>query len=297
MDLVPGELARSCVPGIRSRKRGNVRQVLTAGVARMVQPERLMRTPPRFVLSRLSRDLYVRFLDRAKARGFSFVQFRDFLSASTLPERYIVLRHDIDFAPYHSLEMAELEHEAGVKSTFHVLVDGQFYNPLQPGVIRQLRRIHELGHEVGLHFAIANAIHNDIGEEVAFRLEILSTLIGAPIRSFSQHDVVNAGFATATLPAGHAPCVDVNAVMREHDLLYVSDSAMMWRKFTFETALDENRNLCLLAHPHSWLHPQDDYVAMIREFESREVQSVTDRYDAFVDKLAGYYERRLSEGV
>jgi len=109
--------------------------------------------------------------------------------------------------------------------------------------------------------------------------------------------VVNAGVAPVTLPAGHAPCVDVGAVIREHDLLYVSDSAMMLRRFTFETALEENRNLCLLAHPHSWLHPQDDYVAMIREFESREVQAVTDRYDAFADALAAYYERRRAEGV
>jgi hypothetical protein len=98
----------------------------------MVQTERLMRTPPRFVLSRLSHDLYSRFLVQAKRRAFSFVQFRDFLSASALPEPYIALRHDMDFAPHHSLEMAELEHAAGVTSTFHVLVDGQFYNPLQP---------------------------------------------------------------------------------------------------------------------------------------------------------------------
>ncbi len=256
-----------------------------------------MRTPPRFVLSRLSRDLYIRFLGQAKARGFSFVQLRDFLTPSALPERYIALRHDIDFAPHHSLEMAELEHAAGVRSTFHVLVDGHFYNPLQPGVIRQLRRIHELGHEVGVHVAVRNAVHDDIGEEVAFRMEILSTLIGAPIQSFSQHDVVNAGVVPVTLPAGHAACVDAGAVIREHDLLYVSDSGMMWRQFTFETALEENRNLCLLAHPHSWLHPQDDYVAMIREFESREVEAVNDRYDAFVNALAGYYERRRAEGV
>jgi hypothetical protein len=31
--------------------------------------------------------------------------------------------------------------------------------------------------------------------------------------------------------------------------------------------------------------------------ESREVQSVTERFDAFVDALAGYYSRRLSEGI
>jgi hypothetical protein len=263
----------------------------------MAAVERLMRTPPRFVLSRLSRDLYIRFLDQAKTRGFSFVQLRDFLSPSALPERYIALRHDIDFAPHHSLEMAELEHASGVRSTFHVLVDGHFYNPLQPGVIHQLRRIHELGHEIGVHVAVRNAVHDDIGQEVAFRMEILSTLIGATVRSFSQHDVVNAGVAPVTLPAGRAACVDAGAVIREHDLLYVSDSGMMWRQFTFETALEQNRNLCLLAHPHSWLHPQDDYVAMIREFESHEVEAVNDRYDAFVNALAGYYERRRAEGV
>jgi len=262
-----------------------------------LNPERLTSTPPRFVLSRLSRQLYLNFLAKAKARGFSFVQFLDFLpGAGPAPARFIALRHDIDFSPQFSVEMAEIEHAAGVASTFFVLVDGQFYNALQPGIIRQLRRIRDLGHEIGLHFAVSSAVHTDIGAEVAFRMRILSALIDAPVRSFSQHDPVNAGFATVTL-TGHEPCVDVSAVIREKDLLYVSDSAMMWRRYTFETALDEGRNLCLLAHPHSWLHPQDDYIAMIREFEACEVQAVADRFDRFVENLSGYYERRLAEGI
>lgn len=260
--------------------------------------ERLTSTPPQFVLSRLSRQLYLDFLAKAKARGFSFVRFHDFLPGSpALPERYIVLRHDIDFAPVHSLEMAELEHEAGVASTFFVLVDGQFYNPLQKDVIQQLRRIHSLGHEIGLHFAVSSAVDSDVGREVAFRLELLSAIAGVTVRSFSQHDPVNAGFASVALPDGHRPLVDASRVIHDNNLLYVSDSAMMWRRYTFDTALDQDRNLCLLAHPHSWLHPQDDYVAMIRDFESQEVEQVTDRFDAFVDALSGYYARRLEEGI
>lgn len=259
---------------------------------------RLMNTPSQFVLSRLSRQLYMNFLNKAESRGFSFVRFRDFLPGSpTLPERYIALRHDIDFSPGHSLEMAELEHAAGVTSTYFVLVDGQFYNPLRSEVVRQLRQIHSLGHEIGLHFAVSSDIDTDIGKEVAFRLEVLSAIVGATVRSFSQHNPVNAGFITVALPPGHYPCVDASEVIRAYDLLYVSDSAMMWRRYTFDTALDEDRNLCLLAHPHSWLHPQDDYVAMIREFEAQEVWAVTERYDAFVDALAGYYKRRLDEGI
>jgi hypothetical protein len=260
--------------------------------------QRLMQTPPQFVLSRLSRGLYADFLNKARARGFSFVRFQDFLpGAAPLPERYIALRHDVDFAPGYSVEMAELEHAAGVSSTYFVLVDGQFYNPLQSAVIRQIRRIHSLGHEIGLHFAVSSAVGDDVGEEVAFRLELLSAIAGVPVRSFSQHDPVNAGFAAVTLPPGTPACVDASRVIRDHDLLYVSDSAMMWRTHTFDSALDQDRNLCLLAHPHSWLHPQDDYIAMIRELEARELRGVSDRYDAFVDALTGYYNRRLNEGV
>src|SRR5207245_4893322 len=128
--------------------------------------ERLMTTPPQFVLSRLSRELYLAFLEKAKAQGFSFVCFRDFLPGGpSLPNRYIALRHDIDFAPSYSLDMAELEHAAGVASTFFALADGQFYNPLQSEVIRQLREIHSLGHEIGLHFAASSAVETDIGKE------------------------------------------------------------------------------------------------------------------------------------
>jgi hypothetical protein len=258
---------------------------------------RLMETPSHFVLSRLSRELYSDFLATAKAKGFSFVRFQDFLTPGSLPSRYIALRHDIDFAPEYSLQMAELEHAAGISSTFFVLVDGQFYDALHTDIVRQIRQIKTLGHEIGLHFAVSSAVDSDIGKEVAFRMEILSAIAGTTVRSYSQHDPVNAGFVTVTLPPGHHSCVDVSEVIRDQNLLYVSDSAMMWRRHTFHTALDEGRNLCLLAHPHSWMHPQNDYVAMIREFESRQVQTVAARFDAFVNALSGYYSRRLNEGV
>ncbi len=257
-----------------------------------------MSTPSQFELSRLSRELYLDFLTKAKERGFSFVRFQDFLPGrAPLPRRYIVLRHDIDFAPSYSLQMAELEHAAGVNSTFFVLVDGHFYNPLQSEIVRQIRQIRSLGHEIGLHFAVSTAVEADIGKEVAFRLDLLSTIAGVTVQSFSQHDPVNAGFVAITLPPEHHDCVDARQVIHDNDLLYVSDSAMMWRRYTFESAMEEDRNLCLLAHPHSWLHPQNDYIAMIREFESLEAQGVTDRYDAFVEALTGYYTVRLNEGI
>jgi hypothetical protein len=235
--------------------------------------------------AQLSRERYLAVLEEAKQRGFEFVRFQDFLpEAPALPKRYIALRHDVDFAPEYSLELAELEQVAGVVSTFFVLVDGHFYNPLDDEVIGQLRRIHSLGHEVGLHFSA--------GDDVALRLRLLRELVGAPVHSCSQHNPANDGFAEVGLPG----YVDAYRVVHDHDLLYVSESAMRWREHTFETALEQGRNLCLVAHAHSWLHPEEDYVAMIREFRSRRVLGVTEHFDAFIEALAGYYERRLAEG-
>jgi hypothetical protein len=259
---------------------------------------RLTTTPPQVELSRLSRGGYMDFLARAKADGYSFARFEDLRAgAPPLPDSYVALRHDVDFAPAYSLEMAELEHAEDVASTYFVLVDGQFYDPLEGANVRRLRRIHSLGHEIGLHFAASSAVYPDLGDEVAFRMRVLSEIIGAPVHSFSQHDPVNAGVAEVALPAGHDAYVDAARAIREHDLLYVSDSAMMWREHSFETALATGRNLCLLAHPHSWLHPEDDYVALIRDLESQEARGLAERFDAFVEALPGYYERRLREGV
>lgn len=259
---------------------------------------RLMTTPSRFVLSRLSPTLYLEFLAKAKAQDRTFLLHRDFLpGAAPLPARYIVLRHDVDFAPAYSLQMAELEHAEGIRSTYFVLVDGRYYNPVASETIRSIRRIHALGHEVGLHFAVESAVEADLGREVALRLDILSNIVGASVRSFSQHDPVNAGWATVDLPAGRDACVNAFDIVKRHNLLYVSESAMMWREHTFETALNQDRNLCLLAHPHSWLHPADDYVALIRDLESRELQTLSEQFDRFVNRLVVYYERRAMEGV
>ena len=257
----------------------------------------LQSTPPQFRLSRLSRELYEDFLAQAK-QSHSFVQMRDFLAdGPPASSPYVALRHDIDFAPEYSHELAKLEHDAGVRASYFVLVDGQFYSPVETSVIRQVREIAELGHEIGLHFDARLAVGPDIGEDVAMRIEVLSSLAGVPVVSYCQHDPVNSGVTRVTLPEGHHRCIDVADVVAEHDLLYVSDSAMMWRQHTFHTALAEGRNLCLLAHAHSWLHPQDDYIAMIRDLQAEQVNALEGRFDGFVDALEGYYTRRVRDGV
>ena len=115
----------------------------------MTRP-RLMSTPPQFALSRLSRQLYLDFLAKARQRGFAFVRFQDFLpGAAALPSRYIALRHDVDFAPAYSLEMADLE--ARRRRVVHVtLAVTASSNPAGQRDHPPDTLDYDLGHEVGL---------------------------------------------------------------------------------------------------------------------------------------------------
>ena len=253
--------------------------------------ERLTCTPPRFKLSRLSKELYVSFLHKAQAQGFSFCRFRELDGADR--RRCIVIRHDIDLSPKYALLMATIEHELRIATTYFVMLDGQFYNALEPENVKAIRAIQELGHEVGLHFSAKSSIEGDIDRDIQFQMGILEAIIEAPVFSFSQHDPVNAG----SVEPGSGRYVDAYGAIPKYDLLYVSDSGMMWREHTFEAALGANRSLCLLAHPISWLHEKDDLIAIIREVEDDERRRAAQRFDTFADNHIKYYERRLSEGV
>ena len=104
---------------------------------------------------------------------------------------------------------------------------------------------------------------------------------------------MNTGWAK---PAGQT-WVDAYELVRKHDLLYVSDSGMMWRQHTFASALETGRNLCLLAHPISWLHGEQDLIAIIRDVEAHEHARMGERFDTFAKNHLDYYEKRLAEGV
>jgi hypothetical protein len=89
---------------------------------------------------------YRELLEGAKAGGYAFASFDRPPQPGDL-----FLRHDVDLSLEAALQMAQLEHELGVRATYFLMTESVFYNLLShPGtyVQRQLRR---WGHAVGLH--------------------------------------------------------------------------------------------------------------------------------------------------
>ena len=99
---------------------------------------------------------YRELLDAAKAGGYRFANFE----AEPQPGD-ILVRHDVDLSLEAALELARLEHEAGVRATYFLMTESVFYN-LDSELGREtLRELRSLGHAVGLHAVYPRASRDD----------------------------------------------------------------------------------------------------------------------------------------
>lgn len=192
-------------------------------------------------------DWYRDFLRRLSAEGYDFRSFDD-----PLGDGDVVLRHDIDLSLDAAVTMARIEANAGVESTYCVLLTSPLYNPLEGEHRDALEEIASLGHEVIPHVSThaywrngevpdADAVERRVAEEQS----VLETVV--PIgEAVSFHrpppwvlDRAFEGFQNAYEPALFS------------DIGYVADSNQRWREDpSFVDDLPET--LQLLTHPGLW---------------------------------------------
>jgi len=123
---------------------------------------------------------YRTLLNSLQSNGFSFQTLEQFSDCPK--ERVVILRHDVDSWPVNALQMAKIEHDNGICSTYYFRKHWQSYNE---SIIKQ---IVDLGHEIGYHYEdLANAKGNF---DLAFRnfqqnLEFFHKFY--PVRTISMH--------------------------------------------------------------------------------------------------------------
>ena len=50
---------------------------------------------------------------------YQFLTFEEYISSSVRPERWVILRHDVDLKAANSLRTAEIEHELGIRASYY----------------------------------------------------------------------------------------------------------------------------------------------------------------------------------
>ena len=96
---------------------------------------------------------YRRLLKAIADSGYECITFEQYCTlrkasgkSKGLPERYAILRHDVDKRPWYSVKMAEVEAEMGVKASYYFRI-GRCSNNTEC-----IKRIAALGHEIGYHY-------------------------------------------------------------------------------------------------------------------------------------------------
>ena len=105
-----------------------------------------------------SLEHYREILRAAGEGGYRFAFF-----GSPPSEGDLFLRHDVDLSLEAALEMAELEAEEGVATTYLLMTRSVFYNLASREGERAIARLRELGHQVGLH-----AVHPQVELDARF---------------------------------------------------------------------------------------------------------------------------------
>jgi hypothetical protein len=162
----------------------------------------------------------------------------------------VQLRHDVEFDVAIAKHMAGAESSLGVQSTYFIAIRSPFFNVLDVTVARMIRDIHELGHEIGLHFIgdlrdadLASRIDDDI--DTARRLLELADISLVSIHAPGDLD----GLRTL-LEDRH---FSIYRRVAQHTQQYVSDSGGSWGT-SLRTALMKQsaHGVQLLTHPHWW---------------------------------------------
>jgi hypothetical protein len=225
-------------------------------------------------------------VSRAASVGYRITSFRDFAAPGEAP--VLLLRHDLDGPLSGARAIAELEANLGVQATYFVQTAGEFYNLLGSEGRSLLRRLVELGHEVGLHYEARRYVGDGGRAALASDLRLLEDLTGRAVASASQHIPVD-GDAVAL--DGHIENDAYAPRFTEPPMTYISDSLMAWRARTPHDLIDRRASFQLLTHPETWVggyrHMGDALDGMLNE----EIAAVRARYRS----VASYYAKLIEE--
>jgi hypothetical protein len=166
-----------------------------------------------------------------------------------LPERALLLRHDIDDRPRWIEPMVAVEAEHGAVATYCLQVRSPFY-ALDMEADRAVATLLDAGHELGLHFDSSGMTSDDeVIESVAREAELLEQRYDTPIRVVSFH-------MPGVRPVGHLEHGDdrINTYAPRffEEIGYLSDSNQDFRGKDPETELRDAGRIQFLTHPTLW---------------------------------------------
>lgn len=191
-------------------------------------------------------NAYKELINLLKEKNYHFSNYFD----SNKSNKTVIFRHDVDYSLEKALDIAILEKEMGISSTYFVLITGDFYNVFSKRSYEVLRDIQDLNHNIGLHFDekrynISN--EKELNKYILKEKILLESLLDKEVKTVSMHRP-----SKWVLEANSEFEGILNTYSKEFfiDFKYVSDSRMKWKEDVFKIIKNEEySHLHILTHP------------------------------------------------
>jgi hypothetical protein len=199
-----------------------------------------------------STDHYREIVETIKAthRTLSFAEVHALGDSLFDVERFVIMRHDVELSVPAAVRLAEIDAAAGVRSTFFFLQTGD-YNPFEEEEARGIRRILDLGHDIGLHYdaALLERLKVDAGAVLRAQIAVFEAFFETTVFAMSSHLPMRSGL-TLAVPG----VIDAYESRFMVDMKYLSDSTQRWREGVVTDNLSRYDRIHLLTHEYIW-HP------------------------------------------
>lgn len=174
-----------------------------------------------------TRKKYRHLLVSLQTAGYSFVTYSDYCQG-VRPERFVILRHDVDLLPYHSLATAKIEKKLGIRAVYYFRAVPESWDE---AVIKDIA---SMEHEVGYHYESLTTCEGDVQkayDDFRMNLERLRKLVsvsticmhGSPRSPFDSKDIWKA-YNYKTLDVIGEPYLSTDF----SEMLYLTDTGRRW---------------------------------------------------------------------
>ena len=175
---------------------------------------------------------YRQLLESLLSKGYSFVTFGDYCTKHP-SGRFVILRHDVDLRADHSLTIAQVEAELGIRASYYFRV---VPTSNRPDIIRSIAA---LGHEIGYHYEDMAITHGDTEQAIAhFRQWLAYFRQFYPVRTICMHGAPTSRYDGRDLWQKYSyrdegiigePYFDIDF----SNLFYLTDTGRCWDGFRY----------------------------------------------------------------
>ena len=128
---------------------------------------------------------------------YTLLTLDEYFSSTQLPDKFIIIRHDVDDEPEYSLKMAQLEHDSNIKSTYYFRTTENVFKR------ETIKKICSLGHEVGYHYEVLDeAAGNYVKAIEIFEQNLDKFRQVCDVKTIAQHGSPLIGTLNATSVSG-----------------------------------------------------------------------------------------------